>query len=57
MLVGQAYPEVLTPHAQQALEAGCDILIDGCFEALETIKEPEDITGRATRTGEKVRRT
>ena len=42
MAIGQAYSDVLTPDAQQALESGCDVLIDGCFEDLKTFNDQND---------------
>lgn len=39
MSIGQAYSDILTPNAQQALQGGCDTLIDGVFDDLEHIKD------------------
>jgi len=39
--IGQAYSDVLTPRAQEALEMGCDWIIDHCFENYNDLKDPE----------------
>jgi hypothetical protein len=43
MTIGQAYTDVLTPRAQEVLSEACHLLIDQCLDALQIIKEPEDI--------------
>jgi len=43
MTIGQAYTDVLTPRAQEALNDGCNVFIEQCFEALKTITGPQDI--------------
>src|SRR5579864_3486250 len=43
MSIGQAYSDILTPPALQALQGGCDTLIDSVFDDLETAKDPQDI--------------
>jgi len=40
MSIGQAYSDILTPREQLAIQAACDILIDGVFDDLEMVKEP-----------------
>jgi hypothetical protein len=42
MLIGQAYTDVLTPRAREALEAGCNWIIDHCFENYNDLNNPED---------------
>ena len=42
MLVGQAYSDILTPRAREALEMGCDWLIDHSFENYNDLKGPEE---------------
>lgn len=42
MSIGQAYSDVLTPPALRALQGGCDTLIDGVFDDLENVKDPQD---------------
>jgi hypothetical protein len=42
MSIGQAYTDILTPPALQALQGGCDTLIDGVFDDLENVKDPQD---------------
>jgi hypothetical protein len=39
MAIGQAYSDVLTSRAQEALEAGCNWLIDHSFEDYVTLSE------------------
>jgi hypothetical protein len=41
MSVGQAYSDILTPRAQEALEMGCNWIIDHCFENYNDLKDPE----------------
>ena len=41
MSIGQAYSDVLTPRAREALEMGCDWIIDHCFENYNDLKNPE----------------
>ena len=41
MSIGQAYSDVLTPRVQEALEIGCNWLIDHCFENYHDSKNPE----------------
>ena len=42
MSIGHAYSNVLTPRAQEALEMGCNWIIDHCFENYDDLKDPED---------------
>lgn len=41
MSIGQAYSDVLTPRAREALEMGCNWIIDHCFENYNDLKNPE----------------
>ncbi len=43
MSIGQVYSDWLTPREQQALQVGCDWLIDHAFDELEAVKDPKDI--------------
>jgi len=43
MLIGQAYSHILTPLERQALQDGCDLLIDNAFDDLTTLESPQDI--------------
>lgn len=43
MTVGQASSELLSARERKALAAGCDVLIDQVFDALQEIKEPQDV--------------
>ncbi|WP_201392195.1 hypothetical protein [Ktedonobacter sp. SOSP1-52] len=46
MTVGQASSELLSAQERKALAAGCDVLIDQVFDALQEIKEPQDVAHR-----------
>lgn len=41
MSIGQAYSDILSPRAQEALEMGCNWIIDHCFEEYSEAKGPE----------------
>src|SRR5579859_3614684 len=43
MAIGQAYSDILTPPAREALQGGCDTLIDGVFDDLGNVKGSRDI--------------
>jgi hypothetical protein len=43
MVMGQAYSDLLTPREQEALQAGCDLLIDTLFSELGNVKNPQDV--------------
>ena len=43
MSIGQAYSNVLTPRAQEALEMGCLWIIDHCFEDYNLLKDSGDV--------------
>ena len=43
MLIGQAYSYILTPRERQALQDGCDLLIDYAFDDLATLESPQDV--------------
>lgn len=43
MSVGQAYSKLLSARERKVLAAGCDVLIDQVFDALQEIKEPRDV--------------
>lgn len=40
MSLGQAYSDALSPRAQEALEIGCNWIIDHCFEEYHEAKDP-----------------
>jgi len=42
MSLGQAYSDILTPPAREALQGGCDTLIDGVFEDIKNVEDSQD---------------
>ena len=42
MSIGQAYSDILTPPALEALQGGCDTLIDGIFDDIGNIEDSKD---------------
>jgi hypothetical protein len=41
MTMGQAYSDIFPPRAQEALEMGCNWIIDHCFEDYPKANDPE----------------
>src|SRR5271165_585142 len=41
MTMGRAYTDILSPHVQEALEIGCNWIIDHCFDGYHEAKDPE----------------
>jgi len=43
MLIGQAYSHILTLLERQALQDGCDLLIDNAFDDLSPLESSQDV--------------